>query len=329
MLEKNQYLCIITIKIYKIMEENKWDFDPSELEDLGEREVDTTNKSIVGYRVVIAILAVVLAALSLLYYNIHCQQEADYALLSIARDSIESNLTDLIVDFDELESKNDSMTMTILEERHRADSIITQLKRERTFNYNKLKQYEKEVGTLRTVMKGYLQQIDSLNSLNKQLITENVTYRKKISDQELRAEMAEERAAELNNIVAQGSVLHARDIAMATLNDRGSDVSRIRRADRLRVDFTVSANEFAEPGSREIYLRIISPDGFPLSTEELPTFQYEGQTLTYSASRTVDYQNSDLPVSIFYNGSGYIEGEYQIELYVGGYLLAKSTVSVR
>lgn len=312
------------------MEDSKWEWDPSELEDTQEVTTDdSAQKSIFGYRVVIAILAVVLAALSILYFNIHRQQEADYALLSIARDSIESDLNGLLVDFDDLQTTNDSISLTIVEERHRADSIINQLKRERTFNYNKLKQYEKEVGSLRTIMKGYIHQIDSLNSLNKQLITENVTYRKKISAQELRAEMAEERAKELDDIVAQGSVLRARDISMATLNERGNEVSRIKRADRLRVDFVISSNEFAQPGNVEIFLRIISPDGFPLSTEALPTFKYEGQTLTYSASRTVDYQNTDLPVSIFYNGSGYIDGNYKIELYTNGYLLAKGEVSVK
>lgn len=311
------------------MEENKWEYDPAEFDDTPQNNSDNTQKSIFGYRVVIAILAVVLAALSILYFNIHRQQEADYELLSVARDSIESNLSTLIVDFDDLQITNDSISMTIIEERQRADSIINQLKRERSFNYTKLKQYEKEVGTLRTIMKGYLHQIDSLNNLNKKLITENVSYRKKISDQELRAEKAEERAEELNNIVAMGSVLRARDLSMATLNERGNEVTRIKRADRLRVDFVISSNEFASPGNIEIYLRIISPDGFPLSTEALPTFQYEGQTLTYSASRTVDYQNQDLPVSIFYNGAGYIEGNYKIELYASGYLLAKSEVTMR
>ncbi|MFI3281813.1 MAG: hypothetical protein R3Y44_07585 [Rikenellaceae bacterium] len=312
------------------MEENNWEYDPSEFEDTQDNSSDdAAKKSIFGYRVVIGILAVILVAISFLYFNIHRQQEADYALLSVARDSIESDLNGLIVDFDDLKVTNDSMSITILEERHRADSIISQLKRERTFNYNKLKQYEKEVGTLRTIMKGYLHTIDSLNNLNEKLIVENVNYRKKISAQELRAEMAEERAKELDNIVAQGSVLRARDISMATLNDRGNDVSRIKRADKLRVDFVISANEFAEPGNAEIYLRIISPDGFPLSTESLPTFRFDGQTLTYSASRTVDYQNQDLPVSIFYNGTGYIEGKYKIELYTNGYLLASSQLEMK
>ncbi len=316
------------------MEENNWDFDPSELEDIQDNNSqqqgqDPTQKSIFGYRVVIGILAVILVALSFLYFNIHRQQEADYELLSIARDSIESDLNGLIVDFDDLQTTNDSMTVTIVEERQRADSIINQLKRERTFNYNKLKQYEKEVGTLRTVMKGYLHQIDSLNSLNKKLITENVTYRKKISDQELRAEMAEERAEELDNIVAQGSVLRARDLSMVALNDNGKEVSRIKRADRLRVDFVISANEFAEPGNVEIFLRIISPDGFPLSAESMSTFKFDGQTISYSASRTVDFQNQDLPVSIYFNDSGYIDGKYKIELYTSNYVLATKEVSMK
>ncbi len=312
------------------MEESRWEYDPSELEDTQEEVVDNSNqKSIVGYRVVIGILAVILVALSLLYFNIHRQQEADYELLLVARDSIESDLNGLILDFDDLKTTNDSISLTILEERHRADSVINQLKRERTFNYNTIKKYEQEVSSLAAIAKSYLHTIDSLNNLNEKLISENVSYRKRISDQELRAEMAEERAKELDNIVAQGSVLRARDISMVALNDNSKEVSRIKRADRLRVDFVISSNEFAEPGNVLIYLRLISPDGFPLSTEALPTFQYDGQTLTYSASRTVDYANADLPVSIFYNGSGYIEGKYKIELYANGYLLASGEAEMR
>ncbi len=316
------------------MEENNWQYDPSEFEDTQEDSEDYGNndaakKSIFGYRVVIGILVVILVAISFLYFNIHRQQEADYELLSIARDSIESDLNGLIVDFDDLQITNDSISLTIVEERHRADSIINQLKRERTFNYNKLKQYEKEVGTLRTVMKGYLHQIDSLNNLNKKLITENVTYRKKISDQELRAEKAEERAKELDNIVAQGSVLRARDLKMVALNDNSKEVSRIKRAARLRVDFVISSNEFAEPGNVEVFLRIIAPDGFPLSTESLPSFKFEGQNLNYSASRVVDYQNQDLPVSIFFPGSGFVEGKYKLELYTDGYVLATAQLEMK
>lgn len=59
-------------------------------------------------------------------------------------------------------------------------------------------------------MRGYLRQIDSLNTLNKNLIKENVSYRKEISSANLRAEVAEEKASELDTKVRQGAVIRAR-----------------------------------------------------------------------------------------------------------------------
>ena len=206
---------------------------------------------------------------------------------------------------------------------------MEELKRERSWNLAKIKQYEKEVGTLRTVMKGYLRQIDSLNKLNNKLIAENVGYRKEISSITLRAEVAEEKAAELNNIVRQGSVLRARDISLVALNDRGKEITRVKNAARLRADFVLSANELADPGERTLYLRIISPDGYPLSTGSVPTFEFEGERISYSASRDVDYQNEDLGVGIFYSGSGFTAGKYAVQIYCDGYLIGSTEISLK
>ena len=62
--------------------ENKQGYDPSEFED----DDYTTpqpdaGKSIRGYRIVIIILSVILAALSVLYFSIHRQQMLDNELL--------------------------------------------------------------------------------------------------------------------------------------------------------------------------------------------------------------------------------------------------------
>ncbi len=307
------------------------DFDPSEFEMDGDNYNDrqTPENSIRGYRIVISILVVILTALSVLYFNIHHKQMADYDLLTIDRDSIQSNLTTLIGEFDDLEIQNDSLKVMMEIERHRADSVINQLKRERSFNYTKLKQYEKEVGTLRTIMRGYLRQIDSLNSLNKMLIDENVSYRKQISTVELRAEIAEEQAQELKDRVRLGSVLRATAISIFPINERGRDVSRVRSADRLRIDFTLAANDLTAPGNKAIYVRITSPDGYILTTDAIPSFDYEGEKLTYSASREVDYQNRDLSVSIFFTGAGFVDGEYKVELYAEGHIIGVAQVALR
>ena len=306
---------------------NKQSYDPAEFEDddLQWQDEQPKDKSIVGYRIVIIILVVVLAALSMLYFNIHRQQQRDYELLRIDRDSIQSDLGQLIEEYDKLQISNDTMALKLEE----ANKLMEDLKRERSWNLAKIKQYEKEVGTLRTVMKGYLRQIDSLNQLNTKLIAENVGYRKEISNITLRAEVAEEKAAELNNIVRQGSVLRARDISLVALNERGKEITRVKNAARLRADFVMSANELANPGERTIYLRLVSPDGYPLSTESVPTFEYEGERVTYSASREVDYQNEDLGVSIYYAGRGFTAGTYTVQVYCDGYLIGSTELSLR
>lgn len=270
------------------------------------------DKSIRGYRVVIILLAVILAAMSILYFNIHRQQMADYELLQVDRDSIQNNLSHLMDDFDNLRINNDSISASLGMERERADSLMERLKKERSWSYAKIKQYEKEVGTLQTLMRNYLRQIDSLNTLNKQLISENVSYRKEISTISQRAELAEEKAAELDNMVKQGSVLKARNIRLTSLNTKSKEVTRIKNAARLRTDFTLAANELTTPGDKTVYVRILAPDGYVLSSEGAPTFDYEGERLSYSAQRSIDYQNEDIDVGIFYNGSGFTAGKYTV-----------------
>ncbi len=307
------------------MEENKYGYDPSEDDGYDDNRGASVQKSIRGYRVVIVLLAVILAGLSALYFNLNRQQQHDYELLKIDRDSIQSNLSELIDEYGNLKFTND----TIVANLEKANEMMEQLKRERRWNYAKIKEYEKEVGTLRAVMKNYLRQIDSLNSLNKKLIDENVSYRKEISTANLRADVAEERATELQNKVQMGSVLRARDIAVVPLNARGKVVSRVKTATTLRVDFTVSSNDLAAAGNREIYVRITSPDGYLLTTESVPTFKFRDESIGYSASREIDYQNEDVDVSIYYNGSGFVAGDYKIELYTDGYILGTAAVAMR
>ena len=313
------------------MEENRQEYDNY---DNTEFEEDYTprpdsGKSIRGYRIVIIILSVILVAISVLYFSIHRQQMLDNELLRADRDSIQNDLGRLMEDYDNLHVANDSISASLDIERGRADSLMNQLRKERRWSLAKIKQYEKEVGTLRTVMRGYLHQIDSLNSLNQKLITENISYRKEISSATLRAEMAEEKAAELDNKVRAGAVIKARGIRLTGLNARNKEVSRIRNAERVRVDFVLTANELTTPGNKAVYMRLTSPDGYVLTTEAMPTFEYEGERLSYSAMREVDYQNQDLEVGIYFDSSGFAAGTYLVQLYCDGYMIGSAEIAMR
>lgn len=255
----------------------------------------------------------------------HREQAAEYALLEEDRTKIQGDLDSLIVSFDDLKIQNDSIAASLEE----ANQIMEQLKNERRLNYAKIRAYEKEVGTLRTVMQGYIRQIDSLNNINQKLTKENVSYKKQISTEKLRAEMAEERAAELNNKVRAGAVIRARSITLKTLNNKGKEVTRVKMAARLYVDFALSANDLAEPGNRPVYVCITSPEGYLIANADAATFSFEGEPKVYSAMREVDYDCSDLGVGIYVNGNGFTAGTYHVEIYVDGRLAGANDIALR
>jgi hypothetical protein len=199
-----------------------------------------------------------------------------------------------------------------------AVTMLEQLQREKTYNYNQLAKYKKEVETLRGVMKGYLRQIDSLNTINSNLQAQNVAYQKEISTAQLRADVAEERADELGTKVRIGSVIRASGIRIVALNDNSKEVRRIKQAARLRVDLELTANELAEPGEKSIYICITAPDGYVLSPEDMILFNFEGEEMVASAVRKVDYENQSVPVSIFYDGSHFEKGTYKVDIYIDG-----------
>ena len=309
------------------MREEYNDYDDARYDDeYGyEDQQAVDNKAVRGYRIVIIILAVILVALSVVYFNMHRQQQNEYALLEEDRTKIKGDLDSLIVSFDDLKIQNDSIASSLEE----ANKIMEQLKNERRLNYAKIRQYQKEVGTLRTVMQGYIRQIDSLNTINKKLTKENISYKKEISSAQLRAEMAEERAEELNNKVRVGSVIRARSIGIEMLNAKKKPVSRVKQAGALRVNFVLGGNELAEPGQKTIYLCITSPDGYVLSSPDAASFTFETEQKIYSAKRDLDYQNDDLGASIYYTGSGFTAGTYHVELYCDGRLIGQTDVALK
>ncbi len=297
--------------------------DSALVEDL-EVEIERNERSIKGLKTMLLIAAILLlpaAYFSISYIVKYRSIKEDYAIVESARQLFEEqnallqkDAESLVHELEELKDRNDTMMIKYQE----AVTMLEQLQKERTYNYNQLAKYKKEVETLRGVMKGYLRQIDSLNTINSNLQAENVAYKKEITTAQLRADVAEERADELGTKVRIGSVIRTSAVRIVALNDNSKEVRRIKQAARLRVDFELTANELAEPGEKSIYICITAPDGYVLSSEDMILFMYEGEEMMASAVRKVDYENQSVPVSIYYDGTHFEKGTYRVDIYIDG-----------
>ena len=297
--------------------------DSAHIDDL-EEEIERSTRSIKGLKTMLlfaVILLIPAAYFSISYVVKYSSIKEDYAIVESARQLFEEqnamlqrDAESLVTELKELKDRNDTMMVKYQE----AVVMLEQLQKEKTYNYNQLAKYKREVETLRGVMKGYLRQIDSLNTINSNLQKQNVAYKKEITNAQLRADVAEERADELGTKVRIGSVIRASGIRIVALTDKSKEVRRVKQAARLRVDLELTANELAEPGEKSIYICITAPDGYVLSPEDMILFNFEGEEMVASAVRKVDYENQSVPVSIFYDGAHFERGTYKVDIYIDG-----------
>lgn len=293
----------------------------------------TRNKRVImALTIAVAVLAVAAGALSIFFFKYHeklATVERDYAIVQSARKLFEeqntmlqSEAADLVTTLEKYKSDSDSMMQRYDE----AVQMLEKLKKESTYNYEQLTKYKREVNTLKGMMKGYIRQIDSLNTVNGTLQAQNVAYKREITSANLRADVAEEKADELNTKVRIGAVIQASGIKMVAINNRGVEVRRIKQATRLRTDFELTANQLAEPGMKNVYICITAPDGYPLSAATPILFPFEGEEMMASAMREVSYENQSVPVSIFYDGAAFAKGVYRVDIYVDGRLSGSQEV---
>lgn len=238
------------------------------------------------------------------------------------KDSLEGELRNIYFRYDTLETNNVELQADMQLQQEKIEKLIA-IQKDDAY---KIRMYRKEMETLRTVLRSYIVQIDSLNLQNQELLAENKQLKNTSRRLSSEKEQLEKDKTQLEEIKNLATSLQVSNIKLVLLSKRDKETSRIRNATKVRVDFIIRANKVAEAGDKHIYLRIIRPDLVTLGSPELEMIELGEEQLPASASRVITYENTDLPVSIFWANDGEIvPGEHQVELYSEGELIGSTS----
>jgi hypothetical protein len=271
------------------------------------------------------ILAAALIFLVVMYFDQKNKMVDMETVLTQEKDSLANELRLMVHGYDTLKTDNDTIMANLQKEKKR----IVQLLSISASNIQLIKKYKNEIGTMREIMKGYIVQIDSLNSLNQQLVAENTGIKQQISEvQNTNVELTKAKE-ELSSKVTVAAVIQAKDINAVTLNKKRKETTRINNIDKLRICFTLRENPIAAPGEKEVFMRVIRPDSLVITTGQDNLFDFNGNKLVYSASRLVDYMNQDIEMCIFLDNTGdFIIGTYRVELYLENNIIGRTTFAL-
>lgn len=296
-----------------------------------------------------ALAVLLLLNLVLVYFIYHEKQE------NLAKDEIITAKTEEVLSIktklDSISAELDVKIAEIQKLGGSVDSLVAlkaqlekdkqELKNSTTYsaaNYNKkIKSYESILSEKDSEIANLRQQLGVVTSKNEEL-SEKVTGLE--SEKQLLADSVTNYSVqnrELSEKVNLASALRAEALTVNAVSSKGKERQggkyKAKRIDKLRVNFKLAENAVAKKNEKQIYLRILDPDGAVLSDMATGSgsFMHNGKELIFSSSQIVTFDNSNQSVDILYGRGGIPlkDGKYAIELYSEGFKIGEGDFTVK
>jgi len=267
-------------------------------------------------RTMAIVLGVVAAALLAVLIVMMVKKNALVKDLNIDKQNLTNELIALQGDYDAIQTNNRALNDSLNVEKEKVGQLIERLQKTEATNRAKIRQYEQELGTLRSIMKGYIKQIDSLNTLNISLRNEASEARREAQESKRQYEDLRTTTDELSKKASAGAVVKGRGFNLVAINESNKVTDRSSRARKLRTCLSLIENSIAERGYRTIYIRVKDTEDILMTDDSNKVFTCNGEQMIYSASREVDYQGEEVEICIYFAASqGFEKGKYTVDIY--------------
>ena len=297
-------------------------------------EIDTMDRQSKDRRnnIIVIVLSVVLAGVLVLFFMQRRDHKAIVNEIKTEKDSIQFQLTEIAASYDSLKTENDTINEQLFVAQAKVKDLLLEVEQTKKVSFTKISNYQKQVTTLRGIMRDFVVQIDSLNRRNEQLMAENREVKQQYKQVEQQNEQLSKEKQQLQQNLKRAAMLETRQLIAEPLNSRSKETKFARRTAKVRIYFVLGQNATAKRGPKKIYTRIMRPDQLLMVKSENDVFQFEDLKIQYSAMREVVYEGQDLPVAIFWDNTNEPEmmpGTYTVNLFADGNEIGETTFEIK
>lgn len=287
-------------------------------------------------RAYLVVAAAVIAAfiMGLGVFIFQQNKKLDEAMLRTEELMLENQQLELANQYEELNSSfqqhegqvqlfhNDSIRAEYEAAKNKVEELTAELKRRDRLSSERIAQLQKEIATLRGIMKHYVEQIADLNQENQQLRTENQTLASKANRLESQVQSQTKVNKELTQRMELAEKLNVTAVSIQALKSNGKREKNITKAKQLAVSFTIPQNNSTPVGRKSIFLRITSPEGNLLQGNGI-TFPYDNGRVEATAQKDIEYEGAEISgITIYWdNNTALNPGTYKVELFADNYRL--------
>lgn len=249
--------------------------------------------------------------------------------------NLKSDFQQMLNTYDALKVKDSTQALQVEEQKTKIKSLINQLNSGKKLSAQQIYTLKKENETLRNIMKGYVKQIDSLNTMNVKLSSDLETKTQELTVTSTERDQFKAQAEESATLVKKGSKLQALGFNSGALrmkiNNTTEPTNKAKSAVQIKSGFTISANSLAKAGNRRVYLQITAPDGRILQGKENNIVNTDAGSVPYSDKKDIDYNNENLDVTIYYDlkeGEA-VKGNYRVKIICDGQTIGTDSFTLK
>jgi len=313
------------------------DIKQSSKEQITEKPQDNTK----SYKITIGIMTAIIAVLlwMLLFSNEKVKViSTEKDNVELERAQLENELDSLMFEYEMVQKDYGNLTDSMTTK----DSIIQAKSQEikkllaRTHDYRKIK---RQLRILRGIQQSYIDQLDSLYTVNHELETKLNVANIQIKKERSKAQSLSQEKEELVAKVTAGSVIKAYNVKGTAYHLKGTkrrevETFKARRTDRIKICFTLAENLVAEPGKKNVYIRVARPDGVIIRRGDSDeySFQANGSKLQYTMKKEIDYQNKAIDMCVLWDKRGdndAMKGTYNISVFMDNQKIGSSSFTLK
>ncbi|MCE7069278.1 MULTISPECIES: hypothetical protein [Dyadobacter] len=271
------------------------------------------------------------------------EKARELAVTKTKLDSISTVLDAKIAEIEKL--GGDVSELTKVKEKLEADKLaFSRSKRVETNKYlGKIKEYEKflvekdeVIAQLKLENEKLVASNDSLSTHVGSLTSEReklVQRQAELTDSVVTFTAANK---ELSDKVTKAAALKAANLKILTVNSRGKvkdkEEYKASRVDKIKMVFTLPENELTAQESKDIYVRVLDPEGAVVADDATGSgeFEVDGAPSKFTTRESIAYQNNNQKVELLYdNSSQFRPGKYNVELYAEGYKIGGGNFTIK
>ena len=287
---------------------------------------------------ILGVLAIALAFLLVRNSSLKTENESLEAEKEMQRLDFQAEVDSLMKVHNELKDNYGELSQQLAEKDSiiQADAVEIKKLLDSQWDYYLVK---KKLAALQEISQHYVRQMDSLYTVNRELVAENERIREEFQNERRQNTNLTRQKEELTNMVNQAATLKLFNYSAQAVRFKGNGgetaTDRASRAERIRIDFTVAANDIVQPGTKLFYVRIANPNRAIISkgTGDEYSFKSNGETLQFTEKVRVNYDGKETAVRAYYvkpDAYEMMPGTYFIDVYEeGGKLIGQTAIDLK